>query len=359
MSKPTFRRLILSLASSFVISSISFSQMSEIDFLRGGTTDAVKIIQAYFAPYANAFGAGLNGGWYNTAKPHEFGGFDITATLSIGIVPTSAGTYNVSDLGLETLDGTGIASTVSGPETSGPTLSRTESVGGYDVTIASFDLPQGTGWRVIPAPMAQVGIGMPMGTELKIRFLPKINIKDGGISMWGLGLMHSIMQYFPGNEMIPFDVSVFGGYTRLSTDIPLDLQPDTPQGSYVTYPVATSFNDQKLTGKVEAWNISVVGSVKIPVITFFGSLGYAKTVTDIRLKGNYPLPVPDLAVSTTEGVYEDAGVVSDFPAINIKNFSGLRANIGFRLKLSLFTFHADYTRSQYNVFTTGIGLSFR
>jgi hypothetical protein len=359
MSKPTFRKLITSLASAFIISSLSFSQISNFDFLTGGTADAVKIIQAYFAPYANAFGAGLNGGWYNTAKPHKFGGFDITATISVGLVPTSAGTYEVSDLNLEYLDGSGIAPTVSGPKTTGPTLTRTESVGGYDLEIASFDLPQGTGWRVIPAPMAQVGIGAPLGTEIKVRFLPKINIQDGGISMWGLGLMHSIMQYIPGNKLLPFDISLFGGFTKLTTDVPLELEPGSPQGTYSTYPVLTAFNDQRLSGKVEAWNVSVIGSFNIPVLTFYGGLGYSKTVTDIRLKGNYPLPVSDLAVSTTEGVYEDAGVINNFPAITIKNFSGLRANLGFRLKLSLFTFHADYTRSQYNVFTTGIGVSFR
>jgi hypothetical protein len=94
-------------------------------------------------------------------------------------------------------------------------------------------------------------------------------------------------------------------------------------------------------------------------VTIYGGLGYTKTVTDIRLKGNYPLPVVDLAISTTEGVYKDEGVINNFPAINIKNFSGVRANIGFRLKLSVITIHADYTRAQYNVLSAGFGISFR
>ena len=50
---------------------------------------------------------------------------------------------------------------------------------------------------------------------------------------------------------------------------------------------------------------------------------------------------------------------SDFPNMDIKNFSGLRANIGFRLKLAVVTIHVDYTRAQYNVLSTGLGISFR
>jgi len=59
--------------------------------------------------------------------------------------------------------------------------------------------------------------------------------------------------------------------------------------------------------------------------------------------------------------YNNTGIKkgSDFPNMDIKNFSGLRANIGFRIKMSVITFHADYTRAQYNVLTIGLGISFR
>jgi hypothetical protein len=77
------------------------------------------------------------------------------------------------------------------------------------------------------------------------------------------------------------------------------------------------------------------------------------------LSGNFPTPT---AILTSPFVqYNDSGVKkgSDFPAVDIKNFSGLRANVGFRLKLAVVTIHVDYTRAQYNVLTTGLGISFR
>ena len=56
-----------------------------------------KLIEAYFTPMAESFGAGLNNGWYNTAKPHSLGGFDLTFTLNTVIIPNSAETFNIED----------------------------------------------------------------------------------------------------------------------------------------------------------------------------------------------------------------------------------------------------------------------
>lgn len=335
-------------------------QIDNVDFLRSGATDGLKIIEAYISPWANAFGAGLNGGWYNTAKPHKLGGFDITAAFNVGFVPESAGTYNVSDLGLTTLTGSGTASTISGPDVTGPQLTKKDNASG--VTLAQFNLPPGTGWRYIPVPTAQIGIGLPFGTELKVRYLPKLDIKDNAnVGLWGVGLMHSIMQYIPGNKLLPVDVSLFGGYTKLQGNIPVSLQPDQSVAqNYSTYNPSTAFSDQKMSGEVNALNIGIVGSFNIPVLTIYGGLGYSRTQTKVTLEGNYPTPV--LVTGTLPyAEYNDSGVLvgSTLDPLDIKNFSGLRTNIGLRVKLAVLTIHADYTRSQYNVITAGIGISFR
>ena len=355
MNKLFAKRLGTLMCTVFLISSVSFSQIDNFDFLKSGASDGVKIIEAYMAPWANAFGAGLNGSWYNTAKPHKLGGFDITVGFNIGMVPDADGTFNVGDLGLTTLTGTGTASTVSGPADAGPTLTKTVS----GITLASFSLPPGTDWKLIPVPTGQIGIGLPMGTELKIRYMPKLTIKDGDVSLWGVGLMHSIMQYIPGNKMLPVDLSVFGGYTKLMGHVPIDLPAGSP-ANYTTYNASSSFSDQRMAATVSALNIGIIGSVGIPIVTLYGGLGYSKTQTEIKLEGNYPTPVLVTSPSPM-AEYNDDGVLSgsELPAINIKNFSGLRANVGLRFKFAVLTIHADYTRSQYNVVSAGIGISFR
>ena len=358
MTKANAKRISAILAAILTLSTAGISQINNVDFLRSAPADAVKLIQAYTAPWINAFGAGLNGSWYNTAKPHKLGGFDVTASFNTGIVPASASTFDIPTLGLSSsLTGTGTASTVAGPKTDGPTM--TYKSGSY--TLASFKLPPGTDWKYIPVPMVQVGIGLPLGTELKARFLPKIPISDGDLSMWGVGIMHSIMQYIPGHKLLPVDASLFAGYTRLTGNVPISLDPDGAYTqNYVTYDPFTAFTAQKIGATVEALNISAIGSANLKVITFYAGLGYSKTRTTIKLKGNFPTPV--LVTSGTPHVeYNDSGVIQgpDFPSLKIENFSGLRANAGFRLKLAVFTIHFDYTRAQYNVLSTGLGISFR
>jgi hypothetical protein len=202
MSNYVNKRSGILIISLFLFSSITFSQFNNIDFLKSAPADGVKYLQAYISPWANAFGSGLSGGWYNTAKPHKLGGFDITINASAGIVPTSAQTFDASKIGLSSsISGAGISPTVAGPKTDGPLMSYRVS----GVTLANFNAPKGTDWRYVPVPSAQVGIGLPFGTELKVRFVPKININDGNVSLWGVGLVHSIMQYLPGNKMLPFD----------------------------------------------------------------------------------------------------------------------------------------------------------
>ena len=359
MNRLLTKRSGILLSALILFSSVSFSQFNNVDFLRSAPADGVKYIQAYISTWANAFGAGLNGGWYNTAKPHKLGGFDITLNTSVGIVPTSAQTFDASKIGLSSsITGAGISSTVAGPDKAGPLMSYSAN----GVTLASFYAPQGANWRYIPVPTAQVGIGLPFGTELKVRFVPKINIKDGNVSLWGVGLVHSILQYLPGNKLLPFDVSVFGGYTKLSANVPLSLQPGTPTNYSPTYNLATSFKDQNLHVAVGALNISAIASLNLPVITFYGGLGYCKTKTEMKFEGNFPTPTLNIAVPTNpHSEYADNGVIAGnkFPSMNIENFSGLRANVGFRIKLAVITIHADYTKAQYNVFSTGLGVSFR
>jgi hypothetical protein len=351
------KRCWTAISALFIISSVSFSQFDNTDFLRAGTEDGTAIAKAYVTPWVNAFGAGVNGSWYNTAKPHKLLGFDLTFGANVGLVPSSAKTFDVTKIGLTEFTGSGMAPTVAGPNHDGPLLTG-PSVDG--ITPVSFHTPSGSNWGAMPVPTLTAGIGLPLGTEVRIRYIPKISVSGGDISSWGVGLVHSIMQYIPGEKVLPFDISLFGGYTKLNGNVPLDMQPDLskPQNYTDAYP-AGSFDNQNFGTTVQAWNASLISSFNIPVISFYGGLGYSQTKSVIKMTGYFPLPTINPAISTTDYVYEDAGVLKDFPEIDIKNFSGLRANAGFRLKFGVFTFNADYTWSQYSVVSAGLGISFR
>ena len=362
MKKRTDNRLLAIIAALFLFPVVAVSQIDG-DFMKGGLNDGMKLMEAYISPWAKAFGAGFSGGWYNTAKPHKFGGFDITLTVSAGMVPENETSFDLKDLNFQKLtlvnpSGPSISPTIAGVGDSGPLLNYMVTVPGYSpIELARFTAPAGTGVKFVPVPMAQVGIGLPLGTEVTGRFIPKITISDGDISMWGIGLKHSIMQYLPGNKLLPVDVSLFGGYTKMSGNMPIDVQPDS-YANFTTYTFA-DFADQMVSATVTGWNASVIASLNIPILTVYGGLGYASSRTTIDLLGKYPMPEADPSISTTGPVYKDSGVITQVEGIDIEDFSGLRANIGLRVKFAVITIHADYTRSQYNVFTAGLGISFR
>jgi hypothetical protein len=361
MIRKTLKRTAVLLSFTVLFSAQSSAQFDRFDdldinfdFLRSTPTDAVKFLKAYMSPFANAFGAGLNGGWYNTAKPHKPLGFDITMSLNVGIVPASDNQFDVSSLGMTNIKGTGLASSVSGPQESGPAM--TYEVGGN--VLAGFNCPGGTDWKFVPVPTIQAGVGLPLGSEVKVRFVPKIRIEGGDFSLWGVGLMHNITQYLPADRLLPFDVSIFGGYTTLATNLPLNVQPDADISAYTSpYDAETTFENQKMNLTVSGINISAIASLNLPVINFYGGLGYSKTSTVMQLSGYFPTPV----LEGTVVEYNNSGVVegSGFGNLDIENYSGLRATIGFRVKLAIVTIHADYTRAQYNVVSAGLGFSFR
>jgi hypothetical protein len=343
-------------------SMVSFSQFN-MEVIKGGVTDGGKIVGGFITPWANAFSAALNGGWYNTGKPHKLGGFDITATVNLAFIPSSAETFDLKGLGLQTIKfdnptASTIAPTIAGAENEGPLLYAQTLVNGTTaVRVADFHSPAGTGINFMIAPTAQIGIGLPLGTELKLRYLPKLPVKNyGDISLWGVGLMHSITQYLPGHDLLPFDLSVFGGYTNLLVNVPISMQPANYNNYTSPYNTPASFANQGLATTIKAFNVNLVGSVKLLIFTFYGGLGYSKTSTELVFQGNYPFPSAN--TSTLQVEYINSNVKKIDP-ISIESFSGLRSNIGFRLKLAVLTINVDYTRAQYNVVSAGLGISFR
>jgi hypothetical protein len=80
-----------------LISILSLNVYSQGTILRDDISDGQRIIEAYFNPLAESLGAGLNNGWYNTAKPHNFAGFDFTISLSTVIIPNEVKTFSIGN----------------------------------------------------------------------------------------------------------------------------------------------------------------------------------------------------------------------------------------------------------------------
>ncbi len=354
------------LAAGFAIP--AWSQIKEVDFIKGGINDAQVLFKNYLSPYANSFAAGLNGGWYNSAKPHKLGGFDVTFTLNTAWAPPSARTMDLSKLDIgASVEGDPLAPTIAGKKTD--TRPDLTYLALYDnngtteaVTLAQYKAPNGTGINFIPLPMAQLGIGLPFGSEVAVRYLPNLDFGSyGSIGLWGVGLKHSILQHIPGLKHLPvLDVSLQGGYTNLKTFANVNFEPDAFALDLTSDPLM--FKDQKIQLGVEAWTINIIASQTLPVISFYEGIGYSNSKANVGLFGNFPISRLETEITSPyagQVVVTDEDVKKDPFDVTIQNHKDLRLNAGMRIKLGVLTIQFDYTKANYSVFTTGLGISFR
>lgn len=333
--KSIYRIVCLSLFVTIATTSMAQDDLEE--FLKESVDDGRKLVSAYVSPFMKSVSLGLNQGWYNTAAPHKIAGIDITVTANAMTIPKDELFYNVSELGLERLylansspDYPG-APTVFGPDRS-PEFAYVDEDTGDETTFfgpGGVDLEGEIGKNWVPVPMAHVGIGLPKGTDLKIRYTPTIDLDDdGSVKIFGIGVMHNIKQWIPGLKLLPFDLSGFVGYTKFKLDMALDRE-DNP--------------DQMGIFEMNATTIQGLISKKFSILTLYGGLGYNIANANIAMKGSYEIG-DDTVVDPLDLKFTS---------------SGPRATAGMRLKLAILTLHADYTLQKYKCLTVGVGLSVR
>ncbi len=321
----------------------AYAQDDLNQLLKGSLSDANTLVNGYASPMLKAFGYGLNQGWYNTAKNHKTLGVDLTVSVSAVYIPGDALSYTVNNNQLQEvrLINDGSNAVAANGSASVPTIFGSDATPVYRVTTTNqdFDGPPGLnlkdeiGIQAMPVPIANLGIGLPKGFELKFRFVPKISIGDQGeFDLFGVGVMHDVKQYIPGIKNLPFDLAGFVGYTRMNFNVDLE----TP----------VSGANQRAEFTSSATTIQGLISKKIAVLTVYGGLGYNIANTKLAMLGSYDT--------------DEDGIADSVDPVSVKAESnGARATVGMRLKLAVFTFHGDYTLQKYNTLTVGFGISVR
>jgi hypothetical protein len=330
----------------FSILSVSAFAQDDIDeLLRGGKADANKLVEGYISPFLKVFGYGLNQGWYNTAKNHKTLGVDLTVSVSAVYIPNSDLFYTVNNSQLTTVrlentgtsavsaTGSGNVPTLFGPATA-PIYRPTSTTGGPTFGVGgSIDLKKDLGIQALPVPIANLGIGLPKGIDLKFRFVPQIDFGGGKFNLFGVGVMHDIKQYIPGVKSLPFDLAAFVGYTKMKLSVSMDEA--NPANA-----------DQKGTFETSATTIQGLISKKVSVLTVYGGVGYNIANTKLGIKGAYD--------------FDENGSKETIDPVSVEaSSSGPRVTAGMRLKLAVFTFHGDYTLQKYSALTVGFGIAVR
>ncbi len=344
---------IIFLTAGLLSSSTSFAQFE--NFLRGGIDDANLLFNNYMTPFLKGMGYGFNNGWYNTAKPHQTLGFDVTFSLNAAIVPVADQSFifNNADYNNTRLLG-GATSATLPTLMGGPT---TESLENYvdqqlidpnlppgEIIVGNYPAPDGIGNDIkaftfnqlaVPSPIIQAGIGIIKGTEIKVRWMPAINRQDFSFKYFGIGGMHSISQWIPVLKDLPFlDISGFIGYTTISAEYAIPANTALPG------------TNQRATFDVNTITYQLVASAHVAVITGYIGLGMDNYKTNFKMLGSYE-------------IYPNVLTLTDPINLEARGEGGFRTTLGLRLKLAIITLHADYTIREYNTLTAGLGFSFR
>lgn len=321
----------LGLLSAFLLPLTSAAQDEVGDLFKGTPADATKLINAYANPAFKGFGLGLNSGWANSAKSIGVFRFDLRITATAAISPKKDQSFDVSTLNLQSLRPTNPANTVS-PTVTGEDKDGVEMISTTASSPQPFKLPKGLGFNYIPSPQVQLTVGLPKNIDISLRYSPTIDLDENGkFNLFGIGAKVEILPLILGKtgKILPFDLAVAGGYTKLKYEIPLDVN----SGQY---------NDQVLKTEFGGFSAEAIISKKISVFTPFASLGYNTANHEINAIGTYDFS-------------DGKGGVKNPIKIDEKSINSLKATAGFQLKLAIVKLYASYTLSEYSYVNAGIG----
>lgn len=325
-------------------STLLCAQSNVNELLAAGLEDAERFTDAYLAPVSEGAIYSIAGGWYNTADAKPLGGFEISIIGNMTPYKNKddkkAFVLNTAEYeNLQFVDGSASrpVSTALGDIEGVRVFVEAEVAPGV-TSREEFELPSGLaaeGLNFIPSGFVQASVGLIKGTEIKARFLPKINTDDVSVGFYGFGLQHEFTKHLPADKVLPVAISGVIGYTHLD-------------GTYdFTGTGIVDGTDQRIEANINTWIFQAVVSTRLPVINFYGGLGYLSGKSETDILGTYVVQSGPFQES-----YEDPFSVS-------RKASGVVANLGAKLKLGFFRLHADYSLAEFNNLSVGINFGFR
>lgn len=327
------------------VATISLKAQNDLDaLLAAGVDDAQRFANDYLAPGTNGLMYSMNSNWFNTADAKPLGGFEIS------IIANAASVKNENKSFLMNTDLYNNVQFVQGPNSQMVSTVLGENNPDIDVILTYDDpifgqqteqitLPSGIGSEninLIPTAFIQGALGLSKGIEVKARFVPKIKTDDVSLSMYGAGLQFEMTKWLPADKVLPVAISGLVAYTHLDGSYNLDESS------------GVDGENQRLETATNTWLFQMIASTKLPVINFYGGVGYIKGKSESDLLGTYRV---SNGMVTSEDIVDPFSVSSEV--------SGVRGTIGTKLKLGFFRLNAEYHLAEFNAFSVGINFGFR
>ena len=330
------------------------SKAQDIDaLLAAGVDNAERFANDYLAPATDGLIHSMNANWFNTADAKPLGGFEISLIANAAVFKDEHKSFlmDMADYNSPDQDFTVTFDDPSDPSGAkmvasalGDNNQNIDIIMTYNDPILgeqqeTITLPSGIGnttGNLLPTAFIQGAIGLVKGIEVKVRFIPSIKTDDVSIKMYGAGLQMEFTKWLPADKLLPVAISGLVAYTHLD-------------GKYnLTDSSGISGNDQRLETGTNTVLLQLIVSTKLPVINFYGGLGYISGKSNSDLLGSYTVNNGPLFQQTITDPFSVSSKVS-----------AVRGTIGTKLKLSFFRLNAEYHISDYNAFSVGVNFGFR
>lgn len=251
-------------------------------------------LKNYATPLATWTGTYLNSGGYYSASVSKLFGVKIGLVGMMIIVPDDQQTFKLED----------------GTESATFFGDKGAAVPGTDGYVV---YPPGINLTSVPTGIPQIAVST-LGSEVMLRFIPTLAIDDVEAGLFGVGIKHSISQYFP---LMPVDIAVQILYNSVSITKSDELDISTSNLAFNAH-ASRSFG----------------------LVTLYGGLQYEATTMDLEY-------------SFTGTGFEGA-VEGDQIKLSLEGDNNIRLTLGAALRLAFFVLNADVNIGSHTAIVAGL-----
>jgi len=313
------------------------------DLLAAGTADAERFTKDYMAPAAEALGFGINNGWFNNAKAPKRFNFELSIIGNVGFIKDEKKSFQMNAIDYENIkfeDGSASKMVATALGDNDPAI---RVIITYDDPIfgnqeTTLVLPTGIGAEgvdLIPTGFLQASFSPFKGTQIKGRFIPKIETEDAKIGLYGIGLQQEFTSWLSVDKVLPIAISGLVAYTHL------DASYDFTDAEFV------EGENQRVETDLNTLLFELIVGTNLKLINVYGAVGYITGRSTTDLLGTYRV---------TDGLLFSEEINDPFSVEN--DISGIRGTVGANLQLGFFSLNADYTIAEFDSATVGLNFRF-
>lgn len=299
--------------------------------------DMLTLADNFARPASNGATYQASAGWFSSAKSLDKWNFRFSVQGNALYVPEEKKTYGLSNSDLQLLQmenmQTAKLPTAFGSSTNvfftgevtffNPITEETES---REVTFKAFE---GINRNYIPNAFLQLAVGLPYETEVTVRAIPEVTIDDVTASTYGVGIKHSLSQYF-NDDPEGFQLAAALAFTKFNVEYgfePIEVE------DLVLMDV--------INVDADLWMLEAIGSKRWGVFEAFAAAGIANSNFNYEMGGGGP------ALVTVNSELKKLGDTE----------AKFKGDLGFNLHFGRFRLSAMATAGKF--FNANLGLHVR